>query len=85
VVTRSPRTEEVGIEGTWQLVHVEDVLAKATDVLAHVEAEARDQTRGNGPAVFGHTAGVQAQIITSGNLMRGLRPNRGHPWEGREC
>ena len=67
------------------MVHVEDVLAKATDVLAHVGAEASDQTRGNGLAVFGHTAGVQAQIITSGNHMRGLRPNRGRPWEGREC
>jgi hypothetical protein len=46
--------KRLGIEGAWQLVHVEDVLAKATDVLAHVGAEARDQTRGNGLAVFGH-------------------------------
>ena len=51
--------KRLGIEGAWQSVHVQDVLAKATDVLAHVGAEARDQTRGNRLAVFGHMA-VQA-------------------------
>jgi hypothetical protein len=29
--------QRLGIEGAWQLVHVEDVLAEATDVLAHIE------------------------------------------------
>ena len=45
--------KRLGIEGAWQSVHVEDVLAKAADVFAHVGAEARDQTWGNGVAVFG--------------------------------
>ena len=48
------------------MVHVEDVLAKATDVLAHVGAEARDQTRGNGLAVFGHGRKRLGQVCDVG-------------------
>jgi hypothetical protein len=43
-----------GVEGEGQYVHVQDVLAETSDVLAHVGAEARHQTRGNGVAVFRH-------------------------------
>jgi hypothetical protein len=36
--------ERLGVEGEGQYVHVQDVLAETSDVLAHVGAEARHQT-----------------------------------------
>ena len=58
--------KRLGIEGAWQSVHVQDVLAKATDVLAHVRAEARNQIRGNGLAVFGHGRKRLGQVCDVG-------------------
>ena len=55
-----------GLRWEGQYVHVQDVLAETSDVLAHVGAEARDQTRGNGLAVFGHGRKRLGQVCDVG-------------------
>ena len=55
-----PERERLGVEGEGQYVHVQDVLAETSDVLAHVGAETRHQVTGWPSSAMAASASVMS-------------------------